>query len=199
MAKSDFLNDAARCGAIVGLLLVLSSTFELKLVLGFSNGGEPSPSILLARALLILLEYFVAAALHFYLLYAAARRLSLRSTAAEGFSFGRGYGFALTASAFAGVILGAGNYVYIHLLLGYGEYIDRLSDTVVRLIGVSGTPLAETMLEVVDRIRETPAPSIFSTVLGGVWSSVLFGLIFGLIIAGVLARAPQPFDSQSND
>lgn len=189
MANSDFLNDAARCGAVVGLLLALSSAVELNMA--FSGN--------VVLVLLVLLEYFAVVALHFYLLYAATRRRALRCDAAEGFSFGSGYGFVLTASAFAGVILGVGNYVHIHLVMGYGTYIDRLSETMANLIGMSGSPLTEPFVQMIDQLREAPAPSIFATVLGGVWSSVLFGLIFGLIVAGTLARAPQPFDSQSND
>lgn len=189
MANSDFLNDAARWGAIVGLLLALSSAVEQNMV--FSGR--------LGLILLVLVEYLMVAGLHFLLLFLATRRRSRLADAREGFSFGSGYGFVLTVSAFAGLILGLGNYIYIHLVTGYGAYVDRLSETVAGLVAASGTPLSETMLQVVDQIRETPAPSIFATVLGGVWSSVLFGLLFGLIIAGVHTRAPQPFDSQSND
>ena len=34
---------------------------------------------------------------------------------------------------------------------------------------------------------------------GGVWSCLLFGVVFGLIIAGVIARAPKPFGKDSNE
>ena len=40
---------------------------------------------------------------------------------------------------------------------------------------------------------------MLKTVWGGVWSSLLFGGIFGLIIAGVIARAPKPFDNGGNE
>jgi len=189
MKNTDFLNDAARCGAIVGVLLALSAVVELSLMFSGRFG----------LMLLLLLEYVGVVALHFYLLYAAARKRSLLCEPAEGFSFGRGYAFVLTASAFAGLILGVGNYVHIHLIMGYDTYVERLSELIARLMSMNGAAIPEPFLQLIDQVRETPAPSILATVLGGVWSSVLFGLVFGLIVAGVLARAPQPFDSQHND
>ncbi len=189
MKNTDFLNDAARCGAIVGVLLALSGVVELSLMFSGRFG----------LMVLLLLEYVGVVALHFYLLYAAVRRRSRLCEPAEGFSFGRGYGFVLTASAFAGLILGVVNYVHIHLVMGYDTYVERLSELIARLMSMNGAAISGPFMQLIDQIRETPEPSILATVLGGVWSSVLFGLLFGLIIAGVLARAPQPFDSQDND
>ena len=51
----------------------------------------------------------------------------------------------------------------------------------------------------VEQLRNTPEPSLFSTILGGIWSSVFFGLFFGLIVAGMTARAPQPFAGNDNE
>ena len=64
--------------------------------------------------------------------------------------------------------------------------------------GASGS--VEGMLsQIVNGLQNSPAPSILKTLWGGVWSSLLFGGIFGLIIAGVISRAPKPFDTEVNE
>ena len=53
--------------------------------------------------------------------------------------------------------------------------------------------------QIVNELQNSPAPSMLKTVWGGVWSCLLFGVVFGLIIAGVIARAPKPFGKDSNE
>ena len=151
---------------------------------------------------LMLLEFFAVAAVHYYLLHRYVRRRSLLYTADEGFSFGQGYGFLLAVSGFAGIILGVVQAVYLHLIVGYSNYIDHYVSWMTGLfarMGSASSSMEGMLSQIINELQNSPAPSVLSTLWGGVWSSLLFGGIFGLIIAGVVARAPKPFDNGVNE
>lgn len=179
--EKSFWNEAARCGAYVGLLLAVSSVLETSLALSGSLG----------LYVVMIFEWLAAVALHFYLLYRFTRQRSALYSPEAGFSFGQGYGYVLSMSLLAGLILGAVNYVFVHLALGYERYVEKVTGVVEQFAGMGGNnALVETA---VSQLRNAPEPSLFATVWGGVWSSLLFGAVFGLIVAGVLARSPKPF------
>ncbi|MCM1150520.1 MAG: DUF4199 domain-containing protein [Alistipes sp.] len=187
--KKSFWNEAARCGAYVGLLLAVSSVLEG----GMTLSGK------LGLYVLMIFEWLAAVALHFYLLYRFARQRSALYSADEGFSFGQGYGYVLAMSVPAGLILGVANYIFVHLVLGYDRYVEKIASVVSDFAGMGGGMNAQVMT-LLEQLRNTPEPSLLSTVWGGIWSSLLFGAVFGLIVAGVLSRAPQPFaDNDSAD
>ncbi len=192
MEKNNFWNEAAKCGAVIGLVLAVSSVLENSIF--FTSGT--------GFLYLMLLEFFAVAALHYYLLHRYTRRRSQLYTADEGFTFGQGYGFLLAVSGFAGIIVGVVQAVYLHLIVGYSAYIDHyvswMTGLFTQMGGASGS--VEGMLsQIVNELQNSPAPSILKTLWGGVWSSLLFGGIFGLIIAGVISRAPKPFDTEVNE
>ena len=109
MDKNNFWNEAAKCGAVIGLILAVSSVLENSVF--FTSGT--------GFLYLMLLEFFAVAAVHYYLLHRYTRRRSQLYTADEGFSFGQGYGFLLAVSGFAGIIVGVVQAVYLHLIVGY--------------------------------------------------------------------------------
>ena len=115
MDKNNFWNEAAKCGAVIGLILAVSSVLENSVF--FTSGT--------GFLYLMLLEFFAVAAVHYYLLHRYTRRRSQLYTADEGFSFGQGYGFLLAVSGFAGIIVGVVQAVYLHLIVGYANYIDH--------------------------------------------------------------------------
>ena len=185
--EKTFWSDAARYGAYVGLLLAASSVLET----GVLFSGK------IGLYAIIMIEWLAVAVLHFYLLLRFTRRRSALAAAADGFSFGEGYGYVLSMSLPAGLLLGVVNYIFLHLVLGYGNYVDKIGDIFARLAGKSG--MTGPVEALVEQLRNTPEPSLFSTILGGIWSSVFFGLFFGVIVAGMTARAPQPFAGNDNE
>ena len=191
MDKNNFWNEAAKCGAVIGLILAVSSVLENSVF--FTSGT--------GFLYLMLLEFFAVAAVH-YLLHRYTRRRSQLYTADEGFSFGQGYGFLLAVSGFAGIIVGVVQAVYLHLIVGYANYIDHYVSWMTGLfsrMGGASSSMEGMLSQIVNELQNSPAPSMLKTVWGGVWSSLLFGGIFGLIIAGVIARAPKPFDNGGNE
>ena len=186
MEKTNFWKDVAKYGAIIGVLLAVSFMLETRLMLSASFG-------------LYALEWIVVVALHYYLLHRFTRQYSINNFSAEtGFSFGQGYGYVLSVSAVAGIIVGLVQYLYLHLFIGYANYTERIANTFTEYIAQNGGVPAsmESMLaQTFEQLQNAPEPSMLKTVWGGTFSGVLFGAIFGLIIAGVLARAPKPFDN----
>ena len=137
-----------------------------------------------------------------YLLHRYTRRRSQLYTADEGFSFGQGYGFLLAVSGFAGIIVGVVQAVYLHLIVGYANYIDHYVSWMTGLfsrMGGASSSMEGMLSQIVNELQNSPAPSMLKTIWGGVWSCLLFGVVFGLIIAGVIARAPKPFGKDSNE
>ena len=126
--EKTFWSDAARYGAYVGLLLAASSVLET----GVLFSGK------IGLYAIIMIEWLAVAVLHFYLLLRFTRRRSALAAAADGFSFGEGYGYVLSMSLPAGLLLGVVNYIFLHLVLGYGNYVDKIGDIFARLAGKSG-------------------------------------------------------------
>ena len=192
MEKSNFWNEAAKCGAVIGLILAVSSVLENCVFLTEGMG----------YVYLMVLEFFAVAAVHYYLLHRYTRRRSQLYTADEGFTFGQGYGFLLAVSGFAGIIVGVVQAVYLHLIVGYANYIDHYASWMTGLfarMGTASSSMEGILSQAINELQNSPAPSILKTLWGGVWGCLLFGGIFGLIIAGVIARAPKPFDTEVNE
>ncbi len=85
--------------------------------------------------------------------------------------------------------------------MGYENYTERMSAAITELLASGGEVPAqmEGMIEqLIDQMQSAATPSVLSTVWGGIFTSLLFGAFFGLIIAGVLSRAPRPFDTSDN-
>lgn len=192
MEKNNIWNDAAKYGALLGALLSLSFILETAMTLS----GK------LSLYALLTLEWVVVVVLHYYLLHRFTRSRSRLYTPEEGFTFGQGYGFLLLVSAFAGIICGAVQYVYLHLIVGYSTYTDRMVAAMTDMISRSGgmsSSMEPYLAQTLNQIQATPEPSVLATVWGGVFTSLLFGALFGLIIAGVNARASKPFESEPNE
>ncbi len=188
MERNSFWNDAARCGAVIGGLLGVSYLLETAIQL--------SGNMMLY--VLLVLEFFGVVALHYYLLHRYTRCRSMLYSADEGFTFGQGYGFLLTISGFAGIILGCVQAVYLHLIVGYSAFVERTLAALSEILSRNGGMNASVepfFSQLVAELQSAAAPSVVQTVLGGIWSSLFFGLVFGLIIAGVLSRQPKPFDT----
>lgn len=188
MEKNSFWNNAARQGAILGAVLAASSVLENMMMLS----GR------LALYALLTVEAIAVIVLHYYLLHRYTRQRAALYTTEEGFTFGQGYGYLLAVSGFAGVIVGIVQYLYLHVIVGYGNYVDRVVETMTEMLAASGgmtAAMEPLMNQTLVQLQSAPEPTVLSTVWSGIFSSLLFGAFFGLIIAGVQARAPRPFDN----
>ena len=192
MENSNFWNDAARWGIGIGALLAFSFIVEEQM----SHSGQ------LGVYSLMLVEWIAVVTLHVWLLLRFVRSRSALYSAEEGFTFGQAYGSVMAVSLLSGIILGVVQAVYLHQVLGYETYVERTIDSMNRLFQ-SGGQLPKSFegvfADMSRQLQDTPAPSVLQTVWGGLFSTLLFGTFFGLIIAAVTARAPQPFDTNPDN
>ena len=193
MERKTFWNEAAKWGVIVGLLLSVSFVVE--------NLITVSGKMWLYY--LMMLEWIAVVVLHFWLLLRFAQNRSRLYGAAVGFTFGQGYGAVMTVSAFAGVIVGVVQAVYLHLIVGYSNHIERIIAAVTELVSKSGSQMPASMEGLLSQsfqqLRAAPVPSVLQTFWGGLFSALFFGAVFGLIIAAITTRAPRPFDETNEE
>ncbi len=192
MERKTFWNEAAKWGALVGGLLSLSFVFESLI----TTSGR------IGLYYLMMLEWIAVVVLHFWLLLRFVRKRAALYGADEGFTFGQGYGSVMAVSCFAGVIVGVVQAVYLHLIVGYSNYVERSIASMTELLSKSGSQMpasVEGMLaQSFEQLRMAPVPSVLQSVWSGLFSALLFGALFGLIIAAIAARSPRPFDN-AND
>lgn len=182
-------NQVARQGAVLGIILAASSIFEWEAALSGKLGLMG----------LMCLEWIAVVVLHYYLLNRYTKQYGAAFSAEEGFPFWRAYGYLLNVSLFAGVVVGAVQALYLHAIVGYSNYMARYVEMMKGLIAQmssGGQQMAAILRQTMEQMQQAEAPSIISTAFSGIWSVVLFGLLFGLIIAGVLARSPKMFASK---
>ena len=188
MEPKTFWNDVARWGAIVGALLAASFVVESLI----TTSGR------MGLYYLMMLEWIGVVVLHFWLLLRFVRSRSALYGADEGFTFGQGYGCVMAVSLFAGVIVGVVQAVYLHLIVGYANYVEQTIAAMTNMIAQSGSQMPASLegllAQSFEQLRNAPAPSVLQSVWSGLFSSLLFGAVFGLIIAAITSRAPRPFD-----
>lgn len=186
MEQKTFWNDAARYGAIIGTLLAVSTLFE--------NWATISGRSWLMS--LMAVEFIVVVVLHYVLLHRYTKRYAASFSEEEGFPFAKAYGYILLLSGFAGVIVGLVQTFYLHLVMGYENYRAAYIAAMQNYLSdvQNASPAMENLMsQVFGQLEAAPAPSVMQSAWGPIWSSLLFGAVFGLIIAGVLSRAPKPF------
>ena len=146
MEKQNFWNDAAKCGAIIGAILAVSMVLETMMTLSGS----------MKYYALMTVEWIGVVVLHYYLLHRFTRNRSKLYSAEEGFSFGQGYLFVLAVSAFAGVIVGGVQYIYLHLIMGYSNYTSRLVEALTDMMALGGGGVGDGPVAGADSDRACP-------------------------------------------
>lgn len=192
MEKPNFWAETLRHGALLGVLLALSSLLEYKMQLSGS----------VTTYTFFVFEWVAVIVAHYYLLHRFTRARAGLYSAEEGFSFSTGYSYLLALSAVAGFFVGLAQVVYLHLFLGYTNYVERLCDSILSVLTQGGNVPAsmETLIyQTIEQLRVAPEPSLLATMWGGLFTCLLFGGFFGLIIAGVLTRAPRPFENMDSN
>ena len=191
MEKSNFWNDACRGGAIIGLVMAVSNVAEQAMLL---KGG-------IGMYGLVIVEWLALAGVFIWLLYRFTRKRAALYAPEEGFSFGQGFGFIVVMSLLSGLIAGAAGYFYRHVAIGYDVYTERYIDSVNGLLSEVPVPAAtvDAYELLFEQLRSTPEPSIFAAIASSMFWYVVAGGLIGLVIAGVIPRAPRPFDTEGGN
>ncbi|MBO5894947.1 MAG: DUF4199 domain-containing protein [Alistipes sp.] len=188
MINREYWHDVLRSGAILGLVMALSSIFERYLLLA-------SNLTLGTATMLYLGEAVVACVVFIWLIVRFTRRRRDAGDPRFGFNYSTALSYILLISMLAGVIVGVAGTIFTSAI-GYDAYIagniSRLEEakTLYEGLGVGANDLV-LFDEMVHRIRTAPQPTMLQNVLASFSNYILFGGIPGLIIAGVLSRNPQ--------
>ena len=188
MKKETFWTDAARAGAVIGLVLSASYLVENWMTL------SGSMTLWVLQSLVSL----AVAGVHYYLLHRYTRQRERLYAAEDGFTFMQGYSFIQIMSILSGLIVGCTNFIYIHLIVGYDNYITLTTKALAEMVRVSGqSALAQPINQMIAGLQQAEAPGLIDTLFGGMTSGWLFGAVFGLIIAGVISRKPNLFGTKN--
>ena len=188
MINREYWHDVLRSGAILGLVMALSSIFERYLLLA-------SNLTLGTATMLYLGEAVVACVVFIWLIVRFTRCRRDAGDPRFGFNYSTALSYILLISMLAGVIVGVAGTIFTSAI-GYDAYIagniTRLEEakTLYEGLGVGASDLV-LFDEMVHRIRTAPQPTMLQNVLASFSNYILFGGIPGLIIAGVLSRKPQ--------
>ena len=188
MINREYWHDVLRSGAILGLVMALSSIFERYLLLA-------SNLTLGTATMLYLGEAVVACVVFIWLIVRFTRCRRDAGDPRFGFNYSTALSYILLISMLAGVIVGVAGTIFTSAI-GYDAYIagniSRLEEakTLYEGLGVGANDLV-LFDEMVHRIRTAPQPTMLQNVLASFSNYILFGGVPGLIIAGVLSRNPQ--------
>ena len=101
-------------------------------------------------------------------------------------------------SLFAGIVVALAQVVCVNYMIGYEAYIDGMIASMRSILAQSEMPqhMEPFMRDLFRQLQEAPTPSILQVAWGAVSNTIFFGMIYGLIMAGVLSRSPKPFEKQ---
>lgn len=181
-----FWEEVGRSGALLGLVLALSMIVERELLLSGS----------LELLFVLAAEWLIMAVVHYCLLFRYTKRLRSGYFPEEGFSYLKGYGFVMAVSTLAGAIVGGVKVLYLHLLLGYDRYVDRVVG-MMRAWGqrcqAEAPELASEVAELEEllpRMYELPQPQWFESLWSSMVVTLLFGALAGVFIAVHFYKRP---------
>ena len=186
--EKNFWNDVASKGAILGVMMLLSHIFEQMMMI---NGNT-------ARMGIVGVEMIVLFVVYIYLLYRFTKAYSLTQSEEVEFTYNKALGYVVSISLFASIIVGLGNYIYTHFIIGYEEYVKGVMNMYANILSTVQIPaqMVGTYEQMLEQIGSQPEPSIFATISSAIWNYLFMGVLAGLIIAAKVKREPNIF---SND
>lgn len=175
MNQTNFWNDAAKYGAVIGGASAVCS------LLGDATGAGFFGLIGLALYIGLLLYYT----------YYTRKRATSRSTREEEYGYGRRLGFIVAMALFVGVINAA--YTILASRILFTDKYAELYEQSFALLSKTGLYTGE-MISQMALMVQSPLWITFSSVTG----QALLGLLFGLVLAA-LAQPRQRFDNNTEE
>lgn len=171
MEKKNLWNDAAKYGAIMGLLSIVFGV-----IANFVQGFWLS---LLALALFVTLLFLFT-----------RRRVRIYGDGPAGYGYGQCLKYIFLMMLFAGILDGAYQIVAVNWL--FAAHYDEMLNTTLATLASSGFYTEEQLDLVIGMTRNlmhSPLYLVFSSVLG----AVIKGVFFGLIVSAYVKREPNVF------
>lgn len=173
MNQTNFWNDAAKCGAVIG--------------------GSWAACSLLSDATGLGVFGLIGFALYLWLLIRyARRRATALSTPDEEYGYGKRLGFIVAMALFVGIINAA--YTILASRILFTAKYAAVYEQTFAVLAKSGFYTNE-MIAQMNRMVQSPATITLSTILG----QLLLGLLFGLVLAAIAQPRPRFDDRSTND
>ena len=186
MNNFNYWQDVMRAGAIVGVVMALSSVLE-QYLLFFSE-----LSLVRATAIYVV-EWLIMVAIYAFMLFFFARQRVAQCDPQYGMSFSQVLSYVILVSMFAGVMVGVANTLYIDAE-GYALYVDgmllRLDQMVDMLPAKIAADEYALFEESADIIRSAEQPTIFNNIFASLNRYIIGGAFVGVIIAAIVRRDP---------
>lgn len=176
--KKSYWSDAAKAGAIMGVLLFAVSLADAM----FELGG--------AKGMISLLSFAVLA----IFIYKFGKDRSLKQ-GPKGFTYGQSMGYILAMMLFTGIITGFGNFLLQNYIAP--EYYQGLFEEALSR-NPFFDPDSPTMGEVLDMSRKMMKSPVF-LVFSGIIGMVIYGGIIGLLASAFIRKRPDVFAGDNND
>ncbi|MBQ5635737.1 MAG: DUF4199 domain-containing protein, partial [Alistipes sp.] len=103
-------------------------------------------------------------------------------------------------SILTGVVVGLGTYIFRHFVVGYTEYVEATIRAMQNVLKESQLPSSVTSSykQLFAQMASQVEPTIFSVLLSSCWNYMFTGTLLGLVIAGIVKREPQLFNSDND-
>ena len=196
MKHNLYLNELLTKGAILGCVMLCSHVFEqCAIVYGGTMGWYSVMGF----------EYIAAAVLFVWMLYRFAKNYSLQVMESRQtikmFSYGAGWGYVVSVSTLAGIIVGLGRYILHSVVIGHKEYIDAMITSLQAIL--KANPETASMMDMYNQmllqLSTQPEPTIFATIFSSVWGYMMWGALVGLVIAAMVKKEPDLFEKQNGE
>lgn len=195
MINTYFWKDILNKGAILGVLMTLSAIFEQCAII---YGGTISWMSAMG------FEYVVSIVVYVWLIYRFAKHFSLQvmdmQKDIKTFSYAQGFLYVIMLSILTGVVVGLGTYIFRHFVVGYTEYVEATIRAMQNALKESQLPSSVTSSykQLFAQMASQTEPTIFSVLLSSCWNYMFTGTLLGLVIAGIVKREPQLFNSDND-
>ncbi|MFR9620321.1 MAG: DUF4199 family protein [Rikenellaceae bacterium] len=188
------LNDIAKWGLILGVVMSLSRIVEFNMILS----GDVTKFSLLA------LEWPLSIAVYVYIIYRANKRRAASMPKWVGYPMGVAINYAVTISIFASLIVGICSHIYVvGEVGGYDVYTARMLESLEGV--VAQTELSDSTQALYDEAfsntegllanaKDEPAPSMFSTLISIMSNYIISGFIIGFIVSFFVRRKAEVAD-----
>ena len=195
MIGRDFWYDVLRSGAILGVAMAVSHILEQYLLL-YSSLSLASVSVWYS------LEWLLAAILFVWLLVRFSKRRASAADPKYGYSYSLALSYILMVSMLTGIIVGAANTIFIGAM-GYGDYVEGMVGRVEEIRdlyhSMNIATLDANFNAFIEALRAAEQPTMLSNVFTSFNNYILTGGLPGLIIAGVVSRKPQLFNTEDKN
>ena len=195
MINTYFWKDILNKGAILGVLMTVSAIFEQCTII---YGGTISWMSAMG------FEYVVSIVVYVWLIYRFAKHFSLQvmdmQKDIKTFSYAQGFLYVIMLSILTGVVVGLGTYIFRHFVVGYTEYVEATIRAMQNVLKESQLPSSVTSSykQLFAQMASQVEPTIFSVLLSSCWNYMFTGTLLGLVIAGIVKREPQLFNSDND-